>query len=158
MAPTTLAILFGQRFLAELDGCHSLDHQPIVEAEKGGDKHCKKGCQAFTKQGEKHDHKRCTGIVIAFFDGFCHCPNNEVTVQRCVQEEQKEKLVVVKANAVVDPRTMMVHFENAGLANSAVVTPVWLVLATPLAMAPHASSLHFLQAHRYPSAVRPILR
>jgi len=47
---------------------------------------------------------------------------------------KKKKLVVVKADAVVDPWTMVVHLENADAANTTVVGTVWLVLAAPLAV------------------------
>jgi hypothetical protein len=34
-------------------------------------------------------------------------------IQHAIKEEQVEILVVVVPNAIVDPRAMMIHFENA---------------------------------------------
>jgi len=36
-----------------------------------------------------------------------------VQIQHAIEEEQVKKLVVVEANAIVDPRAMMIHFEDA---------------------------------------------
>eukprot|EP00405_Crypthecodinium_cohnii_P063841 CAMPEP_0195026460 /NCGR_PEP_ID=MMETSP0326_2-20130528/50320_1 /TAXON_ID=2866 ORGANISM="Crypthecodinium cohnii, Strain Seligo" /NCGR_SAMPLE_ID=MMETSP0326_2 /ASSEMBLY_ACC=CAM_ASM_000348 /LENGTH=64 /DNA_ID=CAMNT_0040048315 /DNA_START=684 /DNA_END=876 /DNA_ORIENTATION=- len=55
------------------------------------------------------------------------------------QEEQKEEeLVVGEADAVVDPGTVMIHLQDAALADSAMVAAVWFVLAAPLAVSSFA--------------------
>jgi hypothetical protein len=50
-----------------------------------------------------------------------------------VEKEQIEILDIAPANAIVDPRTMMVHLENAHTTNTAMMCPIWFVLATPFA-------------------------
>jgi hypothetical protein len=60
-----------------------------------------------------------------------------------VKEKEEEILVVVKTNAIVNPRTMVIHFKNAHAAYPAVVAPVWLILMAPLAMTPVSSAFFF---------------
>lgn len=65
----------------------------------------------------------------------CH---DEETIHESVAEEEHEKLVVVEANAVVDPRTVVVHFEDTTGANAAVVGAVGLHEHAPVAVADRA--------------------
>lgn len=53
--------------------------------------------------------------------------------------------MVGEANAIVYPRAMVVHLENASSAHPTMVASVWLVLCTPLAMAPVSRSFGFLE-------------
>lgn len=46
-----------------------------------------------------------------------------------VQSEEDEELLVVLANAVVDPRAVMVHLADAPLAHTAMVSPLGLEAA-----------------------------
>lgn len=57
-----------------------------------------------------------------------------MTVDDSIDEEQKEIFVIPETHAVVDPRAVVVHLEDACTAHSAMVTTIWLVLCTPLAM------------------------
>ena len=43
-----------------------------------------------------------------------------------MSESNCHYLVIVEADTVVDPRTVMVHFQGADLTDGAVVGPVWL--------------------------------
>jgi len=66
-----------------------------------------------------------------------------MAIKSCVEQKEEEILVVVKANAVENPRAMMIHLKNAHSADSAVVTAVWFILMAPLAMTPVSSALLF---------------
>lgn len=52
--------------------------------------------------------------------------HDEDAVQQCVSQEQDEELVVIVADAVVHPRTVVVHLEDAAGADAAVVRAVRL--------------------------------
>lgn len=54
------------------------------------------------------------------------CERHVDTIQDRVEEKQNEELVVTEANAVVHPWTMMIHFENTFLTNTAMMTPIGL--------------------------------
>jgi hypothetical protein len=68
-----------------------------------------------------------------------------VAIEDREPKQQEEKLVIPEADAVVDPRTMMVHLQNAGAAHSAMMASIRLVLATPLAVPTFASTLQLLE-------------
>ena len=47
----------------------------------------------------------------------CHkvlgdCRSDIKRVKNCIKEKKKEELVVSKTNTVINPRTMMIHFQN----------------------------------------------
>jgi len=52
--------------------------------------------------------------------------------------------VIPEADAVHDPRTMVIHLQNARLANPAVVTPIGFVDEAMLATPPFTRELHLL--------------
>lgn len=54
----------------------------------------------------------------------------------------------METNAVVDPRAMMVHLENAHSTNTTMMAPIWLILTTPLATAAIARTLALLHRGR----------
>ena len=58
-----------------------------------------------------------------------------------MEEHVEEEFVVVKADAVGDPRAVMVHFEDAAVALRAVMASVGLGLIAPLADTNTAISL-----------------
>lgn len=43
--------------------------------------------------------------------------HNKQTVYQCISKEQHEELVVMEADAVVDPGAMVVHLKDAPLAD-----------------------------------------
>jgi hypothetical protein len=51
-----------------------------------------------------------------------------------IQEQQEKVLVVFEAHAIVDPRTMVVHFQDARPTDATMMASVRLVLPTPFAM------------------------
>jgi hypothetical protein len=63
-----------------------------------------------------------------------------------VCNEQEEVFEVVEADAIVDPRAMMVHLQNARATNTTMMAAVRLELPTPLAIAPGAQ-LFLLQEY-----------
>eukprot|EP00446_Apocalathium_sp_SHHI-4_P055034 CAMPEP_0177359832 /NCGR_PEP_ID=MMETSP0368-20130122/36327_1 /TAXON_ID=447022 ORGANISM="Scrippsiella hangoei-like, Strain SHHI-4" /NCGR_SAMPLE_ID=MMETSP0368 /ASSEMBLY_ACC=CAM_ASM_000363 /LENGTH=199 /DNA_ID=CAMNT_0018822373 /DNA_START=435 /DNA_END=1033 /DNA_ORIENTATION=+ len=83
---------------------------------------------------------------------------NKVGGQHGVVQQQEEVLVVCEPHAVVDPRTMVVHLQDAGLADAAVMAPVRLVLPAPLAVPPLARLLHLLQGHWRPIRREVLIR
>lgn len=61
--------------------------------------------------------------------------HDEQTVEECIAEEKHEELVIVEADAIVDPRAVVVHLEHASRADAAVVRPVRLHEHTAVAVA-----------------------
>lgn len=66
-----------------------------------------------------------------------------MAINGCIEQKEKEILVVVEPNTVVNPWTMMVHLKDAHSADPAVVAPIWLVLMAPFAMTSVASAFLF---------------
>ena len=60
---------------------------------------------------------------------------SHVASDRSVKQHAYKILVVVEAYAVGDPGAMVIHFEYALVALTAVVTPIRLAFQTPLAHA-----------------------
>lgn len=60
--------------------------------------------------------------------------NEQATVN--IEQELYEKLPVVKADAIVDPRAMMVHVKYAAIADTAMVSAIWLPNIAHLAISP----------------------
>ena len=54
------------------------------------------------------------------------CDHNYQRSYGCIEQHVKEILVVVKSNAVADPWTMMIHFEDALTALRAVMGSIRL--------------------------------
>mmetsp|Transcript_53537 Transcript_53537/g.120693 ORF Transcript_53537/g.120693 Transcript_53537/m.120693 type:complete len:311 (+) Transcript_53537:262-1194(+) len=131
--------------LAELDRGHGLERKPQVEGEKDSHQGAQEACKRLSEQQQEH-RREGRATVDGLLHRSYHGPSNEVAVDRCVEEEQEEILVVPESHAVVDPRTMMVHLQDAHSADAAMVATVWLVLCAPLAVAPVARALRLLQA------------
>jgi len=53
-----------------------------------------------------------------------------------IQQELHEELSVVEADAIVDPWAMVIHVENATVANTAMVSSIWLPYIAHLAVTP----------------------
>ena len=49
-----------------------------------------------------------------------------------MEEHVHEELIVVESDAVGNPRTMMVHLQDALVALRAVMAPLWLGVEAPL--------------------------
>jgi len=65
---------------------------------------------------------------------------------RTVEQHVEEEFVVVEADAVGNPRAVVVHFENAAVALGTVMASVGLRLKAPLT---DSNSTEFLLLHRY---------
>ena len=63
-----------------------------------------------------------------------------------MEEHAEEELIVVEADAVGHPGTVMVHLQDAPVALRAVMAAVWLCFVTPLADS-NTSELLFLHGH-----------
>jgi hypothetical protein len=57
-----------------------------------------------------------------------------------VSNEQEKVFEVVEADAIVDPRAMMIHLQNARSTNTTMMAAVRLELPTPLAITPGAQA------------------
>lgn len=118
-----------------LDRGHPVEHQPRVEHqeeyEEGPHNH---------GQGQAQDQQEAVGIRHVFVHGLLHCRQlcceYKDAREHSVDHQQKEEFVVSPTNAIHDPGTVVIHPENTKLAETAVVTPVRLVLQTPLAVPP----------------------
>eukprot|EP00408_Alexandrium_pacificum_P038058 CAMPEP_0171283688 /NCGR_PEP_ID=MMETSP0790-20130122/67561_1 /TAXON_ID=2925 /ORGANISM="Alexandrium catenella, Strain OF101" /LENGTH=442 /DNA_ID=CAMNT_0011752979 /DNA_START=211 /DNA_END=1538 /DNA_ORIENTATION=+ len=142
--------------LAELDGRHGLLHQPDVEGEEDGDQESQEARQGLPKEQQEHRHEGRARIRRGL-DRLHHRPDDEVAVHGGVEQQQEEVLVVLEAHAVIDPRAVVVHLEDAHAADPAVVAAVWLVLRAPLAVASVPRALGLLQAHREVPVDRDLL-
>jgi hypothetical protein len=60
-----------------------------------------------------------------------------------VYNQQEKILEVAETYAIVDPRAMMIHLQDAHAANATVMTTVRLVFPTPFAITPRAQALLF---------------
>jgi len=123
-----------QGLLTKLDGGHRLEGQPNVKTKEEGDQNAQEGCKGLSKEQRKHSHKRGFRINVLPYR-LNHGPRDDVSCNDSVEKEQEEKLVIVKANTVVDPRAVVIHFEDAHSTYAAMVASVWLILCAPFAMA-----------------------
>jgi len=131
---------------AEFDGSHGFEHQPDVKAPEAGDQDSQEACKSFAK--EQKEHREEGGLSInGLLESPSHCPCDDVGGNDRIKKEQEEELVVAKANAVVDPRTVVVHLENAHAADPAVVTAVRLVLRAPLTVPTLSRALGLVEAY-----------
>lgn len=75
-----------------------------------------------------------------------HCQSWKETTSGGVHQELQEDLVVLEANAVAHPRTVVVHLEHAPLTQAAVMGPRWLDLLALVAVTKHEEALKFTVA------------
>jgi len=124
-----------------LDRSHPAEHQPRV-------KHQEKDEEGPHDHGQRQaqDQQEAVRIRHVFVHGLLHCRQlcceHEDASEYSVDHQQEEELVVSPANAIHDPGTMVVHPEDAELAEAAMVTPIRLVLQAPLAMPPLTRELN----------------
>jgi len=67
----------------------------------------------------------------------------EATAEAKVEHEEAEEPVISPAYTIVDPGTVVVHLQNAAVADTAMVTPGWLQAVALLALF-HLSKLFHL--------------
>ena len=65
-----------------------------------------------------------------YVHGLPKSKRHDYTTSRTVEHHQEKEFVVVIANTVGNPRTVMVHSSNAGVTETAVMCSVWLALHT----------------------------
>mmetsp|Transcript_67466 Transcript_67466/g.140986 ORF Transcript_67466/g.140986 Transcript_67466/m.140986 type:complete len:237 (-) Transcript_67466:473-1183(-) len=129
-----VSLSFSDSLLTELDSRRCVDHQPTVEAEEERQ-------QDGHDRGQRHrkdDQEPLPGAALLRDrprHRLGHREDDEERVQQGVEDHEEEELVIRKSNTIRDPRTMMIHAEDARPADSAMVTSVGLVLVTPLAEA-----------------------
>ena len=51
---------------------------------------------------------------------------HEASTQESIENEQQEISLILHSNAVIDPRTVMIHQENAAIASPTMMRPCWL--------------------------------
>jgi hypothetical protein len=73
------------------------------------------------------------------------CVDYHLTSHRAVEQKIDEILIIVEANAIRDPGAMMIHFENASIALTAMVSSIGLGPQTPLT---HSNTTHLFLFNR----------
>jgi hypothetical protein len=63
-------------------------------------------------------------------------PEYDVAIYGRIQEKQKKVFVVSETNAIKNPRTVMVHLQDANSAHSTMMATIRFVLEAPLAAPP----------------------
>jgi hypothetical protein len=117
---------------------------------KGKEERCEnrqEGCEDLPGNHRDHDydiyiHARRPPC------GLKHTPPYHIKVNSGIDEQQEEVLVVPEADTICHPRAMVVHPQNALVANAAMMATVWLVFQAPFTMPPLSSTfrLHRVQA------------
>lgn len=65
------------------------------------------------------------------FDEELECwQSNKQAIKQCIPQKESKVFVVREANTVVDPRTVMVHFQNTFATHTAMMCSVWLHMLT----------------------------
>lgn len=95
-------------------------------------------------------HKQCNIVLYVLsikhdLDQLIRCPHDGLRCHRTIKQQAYEVLVVAEANAVGDPRAVMVHLEYALVTLTAMVAPVWFSAQASLA---HAHSTQLLPLYR----------
>jgi hypothetical protein len=98
-----------------------VSHEVDVECKEGCDKKVhKSGCQELSEENVMEAY-----IVIS--DELASGQNNdESKSDDSINKKKEEDFVVVVTNAIIDPWTMMIHSQNALLANSAMMSSIRL--------------------------------
>ena len=120
--------------LAELDRGEAAGDEVEVESEEGRDDEGKDAGQDVGCHDEVA-HLVVEGVWVAQSarDDRVAGRNDQKAGHGAVEKHVHEELVVVKADAIGDPRAVMVHLQDAAIALRAVMTPVRLRLVAPLA-------------------------
>lgn len=78
-----------------------------------------------------------------------HRPEDQMCVKNTIKEQEEETLIVVISHTIVDPRTMVIHLQDAPSANTTMVSTIGLVPLAMFAVPPVARFLRLLQVHRW---------
>lgn len=131
----------GTFLLAVLDRGPPIVDQINVEGHEQSDKNG----QHTAEQIYRYNHVRDSVVEgLRVCEGLGHCAptcgHNQPTDKHTVADHAEKVLIVVKANAICHPGTVVVHLKHALVALGAVMAPVWLRFETPIAHA-HAAKL-----------------
>lgn len=126
-----------------------------MKAEEKGDCKAQEAGKRPPKEQEKHLRERRVNLNCVL-ERLEHCPYDQVRTYDRIEEKEHEEFVVAKADAIIYPGAMMVHSEDASLANAAMMTSIWLVLRAPFAAAALARPFALLERLR--SRISVLLR
>ena len=132
--PCVESVVFFASLLAEFDSGELAADQVEVECHKGRDDEGEDAGQDVGCHDEVA-HFVVEGVWVAqrARDDRVAGRNDQQAGHGAVEKHVHEELVVVKADAIGDPRAVMVHLQDAAIALRAVMTPVRLRLVAPLA-------------------------
>lgn len=120
-------------FLAKFYSCGLGLYQVQMEAEKCSDQESQDASQNVACYDKISSFVvESLGAGKRSLKNWIGSPDNQVASHRTIEKHADKKLVVVKAYAVSNPRTVVVHFKDAAVALAAVVAPVGLSFKTPL--------------------------
>ena len=131
--------------LTVFNRCPATLYQVDVETHKQGYQN--------RQHSDKHVHcddQVCNAVVKGFWmhEGLTHCApagaHNEPTDKHAIADHAKEELIVVEADTVGHPWTVVVHLQHAHVALGAVVTPIWFRFEAPVAQAHTAQFFLFV--------------
>ena len=115
-----------------------------MESEEEGDKDAKHDSKDVGSHNEVSDFVvEATRLVDRPRNDWVRGWHDGPASRHTVEDHAHKELVIVEADAVCDPWTMMIHFENAPVALGAVVTAVRLCFVAPLADADASELLSF---------------
>lgn len=146
VAQGTTAVSFAfkgwaSRLFAKLDRGHRLEHKVCVKNEERRQQEPHDKRQRFTKQNAQHFQERDILIPNDSQHREEHGPNYQVTSNGAIHNDQEKVLEVLEANAIVDPRTMVVHLQNTHATNAAMMATIGLEIIAPFALSLFAQSL-----------------
>lgn len=120
-----------------------------------------KSCQRSHNDRENHtQHEEETMRRKGLLDnrskqGLRYCPSVEEAPAHTVNNHKHEILVILEADAVHNPRTMVVHAQDTRTANAAMMTPVRLVHLAPFACATVTRDFELMRlVQRRPFAIK----
>mmetsp|Transcript_45227 Transcript_45227/g.103250 ORF Transcript_45227/g.103250 Transcript_45227/m.103250 type:complete len:202 (-) Transcript_45227:234-839(-) len=110
----------------------ALDRIQIWNVKKSRQQKHQESGQGFAEQ--EHEHAPEWSVDLnCLLHRLNHGDGHGGNGNQGVKDHKEEKLVIAKPHAVVDPGAMVIHAQHAGLAHSAMMAAVWLVLAAPFA-------------------------
>mmetsp|Transcript_19639 Transcript_19639/g.52371 ORF Transcript_19639/g.52371 Transcript_19639/m.52371 type:complete len:278 (+) Transcript_19639:163-996(+) len=146
-----LQIMAQQLQLAVFDCRSRTQHEPEMtreertehDAEHQRDRSTEDKQESFQLRGLLHHRSMC---------GTCSRTSKNQRKERGIEGHQKKIFVVSKADAIRDPRTVVIHLQHTSATDATVVTSVWLVLHALPAKATTTCLLHLERLHRAPSS------
>mmetsp|Transcript_115149 Transcript_115149/g.321874 ORF Transcript_115149/g.321874 Transcript_115149/m.321874 type:complete len:257 (-) Transcript_115149:383-1153(-) len=142
--------------LAELDRGRRPGREPEVQGEERAQQH-RHGDRQGHAEHEQEPERRRALLLRRLRDGLGQRRHHSQAGGQRVENEEEEVFVVPEAHAVRDPRAMVVHAEDAGPADAAMVAPVRLELVAPLTEASTAKLLGLADGDRYAGVLRRVV-